>query len=1559
MIFTFYSYKGGVGRSMAMANIGELFYRAGLKVLMVDWDLEAPGLDRFFLGDQDRVLNNLGVMDMLLDYKKKMAQEMQMAEDGDFPFLRPEKLAIDLYPESSKGKLYLITAGKRFKDNFQEYSNAVLSFDWHDFYINWEGELYFEWLRRQFEKMADIVLIDSRTGVTEMGGVCTYQFADIVVMFCAPNRQNLDGTYQVATRFKQQDVVELREGRPLEILIVPCRVEDRAETERLNEFRKEFIDKFSQFVPDELEGGQDTLWNLRIPQVPYYAFNELVAVREKGKARSEDLITAFRSLGDAMARVGELGDIISSSSARRDVKLQNLRDFTVQIRDLRGSSPVGTGLFVSSDGKILTSAAVFLEATGVEPCEARSEAVGVYVPQASAGERDRKASIAACMSQYSDDVVLLQLDNSPVLLQIEHAARLGIADGSSNHAFKSYGFSKSADYAGVYSQGTILGDVDLPGREDLRLNPLQIESSQSPLDMPGAPVLDLELNLVVGIISAKHSPAEKGDGSALAVNAHLLALEPFSMPLQVNMGDFYILHKRYRDAIIAYEDAITEHPALVSAWIGLGRARSLMGKPKETAEAVDAFRKATEIDPGNADAWQELGKAYSMQGKYQEAEKAYQKAVEIIPSQSATWQALGDLYHRQDKNDEAIEAYQKALEEDPGIVSVWSALGELYFKSGQFDEAAEAYKRAIDLDPERVSELAPRRNQSIEKSRELQEKEKLQNQYRRYHRKSSILIRTVLALMIILLLVGGYAEYNHQRAGSVAEYKNEALAKYLAAESELALNDLSKPLDLSVLLALESLRYARTFDGEKALRESTSLMGPPMREILIEDNLNSSITSIAISPDGKRISISSNDGSVLETNDSIEKYGRNRVFKILNHFSDISSISYDSSGKYLFAATPFGVNYVWRHNNDSNIQLGNWSLGEKGIVDNYQNPIGSKFLQKGDTLVTANRYTIYLMNATSGDLLHKFDSPKRIRDFDMSKNGAYLALVHSNQVEILNISANSSRSSQHVNLARIRDISFSPDEKMIAIASDEEAGIWMLDNLTAKVPLLPNDHDKPIWKLIFSPNGDKVAALKQDDTSIYLWNTDGRVMKTIDTDNAIESIVFNPDGKLIVSTGTTANQLGVARVWNVGTGDEELRHFYESPVGEPIFSPDGTKMFINGWNRVWEGSLLSETFARKKIKCDDDPINTYDLIAFSPDNTTLAMIDGDSIHLRDAWNMSEIGTLKMNSSIGWMVFSPDGRKLAAMSEDGDVNVWIVQSQKKIAEKNVGYVDISQFSPLAFNIDGTKLAIGSNEEVRCWDMVNDSESLSRKQNGLFSVNFNPDGSRIVIVCDEGNIWDPNTNKTNDDPNTNKTIYKEFGGIFSFSENLKRVAVFTGEDVGVWNTTDGKEISHLPISYLEDIDLNDNGRQIAIAMGSTGVIVYDLEEDHSSVSWSNGQTSARRVLFSPDGKCLATFNNDETINLWEASTGRSLAILKHDEDINAYPAFSYDGRLLASFGSENNVYVWDIGRGLDNLMSLACGSLSRERLTGDEHRNYLEKEEYHQVCGCPGCPVLAQS
>src|SRR5581483_1372004 len=70
MIFTFYSFKGGVGRSMTLANVAEVFYARGLRVLMIDFDLEAPGLERYFdvknsVTPNAEIPAHLGVIDFI------------------------------------------------------------------------------------------------------------------------------------------------------------------------------------------------------------------------------------------------------------------------------------------------------------------------------------------------------------------------------------------------------------------------------------------------------------------------------------------------------------------------------------------------------------------------------------------------------------------------------------------------------------------------------------------------------------------------------------------------------------------------------------------------------------------------------------------------------------------------------------------------------------------------------------------------------------------------------------------------------------------------------------------------------------------------------------------------------------------------------------------------------------------------------------------------------------------------------------------------------------------------------------------------------------------------------------------------------------------------------------------------------------------------------------------------------------------------------------------------------------------------------------------------------
>ncbi len=148
MIVTFYSFKGGVGRSMAVANVADILARQGLRVLMVDFDLEAPGLEQYFQINHAAARRNPGLLDLLLAYKRSMSVAGGPS-GGAAEFKKIETFIGPVYSTlSGGGCLHLLAAGQREpREQLDRYASNLRTFDWQDFYFNWEGELFFEWLR--------------------------------------------------------------------------------------------------------------------------------------------------------------------------------------------------------------------------------------------------------------------------------------------------------------------------------------------------------------------------------------------------------------------------------------------------------------------------------------------------------------------------------------------------------------------------------------------------------------------------------------------------------------------------------------------------------------------------------------------------------------------------------------------------------------------------------------------------------------------------------------------------------------------------------------------------------------------------------------------------------------------------------------------------------------------------------------------------------------------------------------------------------------------------------------------------------------------------------------------------------------------------------------------------------------------------------------------------------------------------------------------------------------------------------------------------------------------
>lgn len=319
-ITTFYSYKGGVGRSMALANVAVLMARAGRHVLMMDFDLDAPGLHRYF--PDATATSRAGVLDLFDELR--LTLEVTFAEAGSFDPGDPSCLdtcreivhallekGTYLHPTDDPN-LTLMPAG-RFDD---DYANRIRLLDWSRFFSEF-GEV-FAILRDALRARYDEVLIDSRTGLTDVGSISTVVMPDRLVVVFTPNDQSIAGGAEVARqafRLHRSITDVKRAAAPLDIVPLLSRVE-RGEVLLRNQWIARAAVTYSELFSELLGAERIDLTryfdDLHIPYSTYYSFGERIAVAE----------ATDRGLGSLDHAYHQLHRLLGSSGAIVDWKAQ-------------------------------------------------------------------------------------------------------------------------------------------------------------------------------------------------------------------------------------------------------------------------------------------------------------------------------------------------------------------------------------------------------------------------------------------------------------------------------------------------------------------------------------------------------------------------------------------------------------------------------------------------------------------------------------------------------------------------------------------------------------------------------------------------------------------------------------------------------------------------------------------------------------------------------------------------------------------------------------------------------------------------------------------------------------------------------------------------------------------------------------------------------------------------------------------------------------------------------------------------------------------------------------
>jgi tetratricopeptide (TPR) repeat protein len=283
-VITFYSYKGGTGRTMALANTACLLAKSlpsGEEVLAIDWDLEAPGLHHFFERPEgsDR---QPGVIDMILELQGLLDKNESLGKDSDAVADLIAAFDFDRFILSTQVPNVRFMPAGAFDD---EYENRVVSFNWPAFYEKAPSALLAlaDFLATRYR----YVLIDSRTGLSDLTGLCTMILPEKLVTVFTPSHQSLDGLVGVVRRalaYRGQSP----DLRPLGVFPLPSRIE-LAETDLRTSWRigddtglVGYQPLFESLFRELYELPECSLQNyfddVQIQHVPRYAYGERIAV---------------------------------------------------------------------------------------------------------------------------------------------------------------------------------------------------------------------------------------------------------------------------------------------------------------------------------------------------------------------------------------------------------------------------------------------------------------------------------------------------------------------------------------------------------------------------------------------------------------------------------------------------------------------------------------------------------------------------------------------------------------------------------------------------------------------------------------------------------------------------------------------------------------------------------------------------------------------------------------------------------------------------------------------------------------------------------------------------------------------------------------------------------------------------------------------------------------------------------------------------------------------------------------------------------------------------------
>lgn len=207
-IITFYSYKGGQGRSTTLAAFASYMARQENKrVFIIDCDIEAPGFTNFFLSSPEDIVNGDGFIEYLIDKSVGLVHANQLSRyvrEIDAKFSGGG--IINVMPAGNLD--FSVKTNDFLNDHLSHYIEGLARIDLnnYDYAVSILKGLLDDIIK---EYSPDMILIDSRTGFNDIMGLFTQSLSNIVVGFFRGDSQSLPGLKYFISNLAIKDNIQI------------------------------------------------------------------------------------------------------------------------------------------------------------------------------------------------------------------------------------------------------------------------------------------------------------------------------------------------------------------------------------------------------------------------------------------------------------------------------------------------------------------------------------------------------------------------------------------------------------------------------------------------------------------------------------------------------------------------------------------------------------------------------------------------------------------------------------------------------------------------------------------------------------------------------------------------------------------------------------------------------------------------------------------------------------------------------------------------------------------------------------------------------------------------------------------------------------------------------------------------------------------------------------------------------------------------------------------------------------------------------------------------------